>query len=319
MYRASTNTPSISQLQNIVDNSNTLLVTSGNPDLKQQVSNTLSTRYTYTNTQKGSSFFANVFLQQANNYVANATFSPVRGDSTLNNNIILHKGSQLTKPVNLNGYISMRSFLTYAMPLKFMKSNLNLNSGFTYSRLPGLNNTVSGLSNNYTYNTGVGITSNISQYVDFNVSYNTSFTNTKNSLDASKNTNYMTQSAGATLNLLDKKGWFVQNDVSATSYSGLGAGYNQTYVLWNAGLGKKFLKNQAGELKLSVFDLLKQNQSITRTVDPSYIEDVHNQVLQQYFMLTFTYKLKNFGVAKASTNNMNRNSGNNRPGYVPGF
>jgi hypothetical protein len=313
MYRASTNAPSISQLQNVIDNSNVLQLSTGNPDLKQQLSNTLSTRYTFNNTQKGQTFFANLFLQQANNYIATATYTAF-ADSMLNNNIILYKGSQLTKPTNLNGYLSLRSLFTYAMPIKFIKSNLNLNTGVTYSKTPGLNNNVSGFSNNYTYSAGVGITSNISQYVDFNVSYNTSITNTKNTIDPSKNTNYTTQTAGASLNLLSKKGWFVQNDATLSAYSGLGAGFNQTFVLWNAGIGKKFMKNQAGELKLSVFDILKQNQSITRTVDPNYIEDVHNQVLKQYFMLTFTYKLKNFGTAKASTGNF----GGNRPGGGPG-
>ena len=319
MYRASTNPPSISQLQNVIDNSNTLMVTSGNPDLKQQVSNTLSTRYTFTNTKTSRSFFANLFLQQASNYVANATYI-AKSDSALSPAITLHRGSQLTKPVNLDGFVSVRSLLTYAMPVKFIKSNLNLNAGMTYSKLPGLNNKVSTTSNNYTYNGGLGISSNISQYIDFNVSYNASVTNTKNSADASNNTNYTTQSAALQLNLLSKKGWFVQNDLSYTGYSGLGAGYNQQFVLWNAGIGKKFLKNQAGELKLSVFDLLKQNQSITRTVDPSFIEDVRNQVLQQYFLLTFTYKLKNFGTAKVNTNNNNHFEGP-RPGggFTPGF
>ncbi|MCX6313549.1 MAG: DUF2012 domain-containing protein [Sphingobacteriales bacterium] len=319
MYRASTNPPSISQLQNVIDNSNTLMVTSGNPDLKQQVSNTLSTRYTFSNTKTSKSFFANLFLQQASNYVANATYI-AKSDSALSPAITLHRGSQLTKPVNLDGFVSVRSLLTYAMPVKFIKSNLNLNAGVTYSKIPGLNNKVSTTSNNYTFNGGLGISSNISQYIDFNVSYNASVTNTKNSADASNNTNYTTQSAALQLNLLSKKGWFVQNDLSYTGYSGLGAGYNQQFVLWNAGIGKKFLKNQAGELKLSVFDLLKQNQSITRTVDPSFIEDVRNQVLQQYFLLTFTYKLKNFGTAKVNTNNNNHFEGP-RPGgaFPPGF
>ena len=318
MYRANTNAPSINQLQNVIDNSNTLFLTSGNPDLKQQVNNTLSTRYTYANTQKGQSFFANLFLQQASNYLANASYTAT-ADSTLDNGNVLHKGSQLTKPTNLNGYLSIRSFLTYAMPLTFIKSNLNVNGGFTYSKTPGLVNYKSTVSNNYTYNGGLGVTSNISQYIDFNVSYNASFTNTKNSLDASQNTKYVVQNTGLQVNLLNKKGWFLQNDISNVSYSGLAAGYNQSYWLWNAGVGKKFLKNQAGELKLSVFDLLKQNQSITRTVDPSYIEDVHNQVLRQYFMLTFTYKLKNFGTAKATTTtNQDRDrtftpGGGNRP------
>jgi len=314
MYRASTNAPSISQLQNVINNNNPLQLTSGNPDLKQQVSNTLSTRYTYTDTKKMTTFFANLFVQQADNYIANATYTAL-ADSSLGNNIILKERSQLTKPTNLNGYLSLRSFVTYAMPLKFIKSNLNLNGGFTYSKTPGTSNYVNGFSNNYTYNTGLGVTSNISQYVDFNVSYGVSFTNTKNTIDPAKNTNYTTQTAGASLNLLDKKGWFVQNDANFSSYSGLGAGFNQTYVLWNAGIGKKFLKGQAGELKLTVFDILKQNQSITRTVDPSFIEDVRNEVLKQYFMLTFTYKLKNFGTAKASTGpGTGGNFGGNRPG-----
>ena len=302
MYRASTSPPSISQLQNVIDNSNTLVVTSGNPNLKQQYSNTLSTRYTYTDTKNGTSFFANLFLQQARNYVANATYS-AKSDSVLSSSITLYRGSLLSKPVNLNGYLSMRSFLTFATPLKFIKSNLNLNGGFTYSKTPGLVNNASSISNNYTYNTGIGLASNISQYIDFNISYSAAFTHTKNSLNATQNTNYVSQNAGLQFNLLNKKGWFVQSDITNITYTGLGAGYNQNYWLWNGGFGKKFLKNQAGELKLSVFDLLKQNQSITRIVDPSYIEDIRNQVLKQYFMCTFTYKLKNFGVAKPSNNN----------------
>ena len=317
MYRAATSPPSISQLQNVINNNNTLLLTTGNPDLKQQFSNTLSARYSYSNTQKGKSFFANIFLQQANNYVSSASYT-ASADSVLTNGVVLKRGSQLTKPVNLNGYISLRSFITYAMPIKFIKSNLNLNGGFTYSKTPGQVNKVNTVSDNYSYNIGAVIASNISQYIDFNVSYSANFTNTKNSLYSSQNTNYITQNAGLQMNLLTKKGWFLQNDVSNISTSGLSPGYNQSYWLWNAGIGKKFLKNQAGEIKLSVFDLLKQNNSITRTVDPAYTDDVKNQVLQQYFMLTFTYKLKNFGTAKATNNNnqdrdRNFQGGGNRP------
>ena len=94
---------------------------------------------------------------------------------------------------------------------------------------------------------------------------------------------------------MSKSGWFIQNDVTNQTYSGLSGGLNQSFWLWNAAIGKKFLKKQAAEIKLSVFDLLKQNQSIVRTVTGTYIEDAQNEVLQQYFMLTFSYSLKNFG------------------------
>jgi Outer membrane protein beta-barrel family len=293
-----------------------LFISSGNPGLKQQFGNIFSTRYTFTNTAKGKSFFANVFVQQNSNYIGNATYIAA-ADSVLNSSVTLFKGSQLSKPVNLDGYWSLRSFFTYAMPLKFIKSNLSLNAGVTYSNTPGLINKVLNKAAAYTYNGGLVIASNISEYIDFNVSYSANFNVVKNSIQPQSDNNYINQSAGAQLNLLNKKGWFVQNDVTNQKYSGLNDGFNQNYWLWNAAVGKKFLKNQQGELKLSVFDLLKQNQSIVRTVSETYVEDVQNQVLRQYFMLTFTYKLKNFG--KAAPAGMNREGGNRERGGFGGF
>ncbi|MFT3681378.1 MAG: hypothetical protein QM791_13960 [Ferruginibacter sp.] len=172
---------------------------------------------------------------------------------------------------------------------------------------PGVVNYVDTRTNNYTYSAGAVLSSNVSEYVDFNLSYNVNFNVANNPLLVQQN-NYTIQNAGIQVNLLSKNGWFLQNDVSNQSYSGLSSGFNQNYWLWNAAIGKKFLNKQAGELKLSVFDLLKQNRSISRTVTESYIEDVQNQVLTQYFMLTFSYKLKNFGTAKTPPANRKANN-----------
>lgn len=313
-YRASTNAPSVTQLQNVINNNNPLFFTTGNPDLLQQFSNTLSARYTFTNTSKGQSFFANVYLQQVNDYIANATYTATK-DSLLNNSVLLNKGAQLTKPVNLDGYVSLRSFLTYAMPVKFIKSNINLNAGYTWSKIPGIVNYVNSLTNNYTYSGGAVVASNISEYVDFNLSYNINYS-VANSSVLEQDNNYTMQNVGLQVNLISKSGWFIQNDVNNVSYSGLSSGFNQSYWLWNAAIGKKFLKKQAAEVKLSVFDLLKQNRSITRTVTDSYIEDVQNQVLTQYFMLTFSYKLKNFGTPPPKATG---NGGKNNRQAGPGF
>ena len=170
------------------------------------------------------------------------------------------------------------------MPIKKIKTTLNLSAGFSYSKLPGLINNKVTETDAYTYNTGVVLASNISEYVDYNVSYNVNFNNSATNTINSTATKYTSQVIGAQLNLLNKKGWFIQNDVSGNINRGLGAGFNQNYWLWNAALGKKILKKQVGELKLSVFDLLKQNQSIVRTVTGNYIQDAQTQVLKQYFM-----------------------------------
>ncbi len=302
--RTSVNAPSVTQLQNVENTTNSLQYSTGNPDLKQQYTSSLVTRFTYTNTLKGKSFFANIFVQQVNNYIANATYFNSRKDSVLASGTKLPQGVLLTKPINLSGYWNVRSFLTYGAPVKFIKSNINLNVGVSYNKLPGSSNYTKLIIDNYTYTGGVVLSSNISQYIDFNLSYNTSY----NVIVQQANNNYNTQSIGIQFNLLSKSGWFFQNDLNNQTYNYTSSSIpDQNFWLWNMGAGKKFLKDQKGELKLSVFDLLKQNKSISRTVAENYIEDVQSQVLQQYFMLTFTYKLKNFGTAAArSFNNRNR-------------
>jgi hypothetical protein len=300
-YRASTVFPSINQLQDVVNLSNPLRVSSGNPDLNQSYTHLVSGRYTYTNSKTGSSFFANLFLQTASDYISNATYIAT-ADSVIQQQIILKRGSQLTKPVNLDGYKSLRTFFTYSLPVKAIKTTVNINAGFSYSKLPGLSNYKATTTNSYTYNTGVVLASNISEYVDFNLSYSANISNAQTIANTTINNKYFNQSAGFQINLLNKKGWFIQNDLSNQSYSGLTDGLNQSYWLWNAATGKKFGKKKDKELRLSVFDLLKQNQSIARTITGAYIEDVQSQVLQQYFMLTFSYSLKNFGVPARPTN-----------------
>ena len=191
----------------------------------------------------------------------------------------------------------------------------SLNGGLTWSRMPGQTNGVNNISDNYTVNAGAVFSSNISQYVDFNISYNGAFSKATNDISPGLNSEYVNNSIGCMFNLLSKKGWFLNTDLTGQYYSGLSAGFDQSYWLWNAAIGKKFLKNQAAELRLSVFDLLKQNQSITRTVTETSIEDVRNTVLRRYFMLTFSYKLRNFGTPPKA-NNAERDWGR-PPG--PGF
>jgi Outer membrane protein beta-barrel family len=316
-YRASTSFPSVTQLQDVVNLSNPLRVSSGNPELDQSYTHFLSGRYSYTNSKTSQSFFANLFLQTASDYITNATYIPNR-DSVIQQNIVLKAGSQLTKPVNLDGYKTLRTFFTYSMPLKFIKTTLNLNAGFSYSKLPGLVNYQETKTDNYVYNGGIVLASNISEYIDFNLSYTANLNESKTNTSNSTNSKYVNQSIGAQVNLLSKKGWFLQNDIAGNTYSGLSGGLNQSFWLWNAAIGKKFLKNNAGELKLSVFDLLKQNQSISRTVNSLYIEDVQTKVLQQYFMLTFTYSLKNFGTAATRQGNNNNRGNFNRDGMGQG-
>ena len=69
---------------------------------------------------------------------------------------------------------------------------------------------------------------------------------------------------------------------------------NGNYTLINFSLGKKILKNDAGEIKLTYSDVLNDMKSNQTNVTDFYSENVYNMVLKSYIMLTFTYNLSSF-------------------------
>ena len=96
------------------------------------------------------------------------------------------------------------------------------------------------------------------------------------------------------MNYIFWKGFVFRNDIYFENYNGFTDAFSSNYVLWNMSIAKKFLKNDLGEVELSVFDLLNQNRSYSQNITPNYIEEIRTQVLKQYFMLKFTYQLRRF-------------------------
>jgi len=296
IYNTSAGLPSLSQLQNVVNNTNPLLLSAGNPNLNQSYTNSLIIRYGKTNATKAHSFFAFGTVTHTSQYIGNSTFIAYR-DTILpigNNGYKVPKGAQFTMPVNLNDYWSARAFATYGLPMDFVKSNLNFNGGVSYTSTPGLVNSVLNYANTYALNPGLVFSSNISEKVDFTLVYSSSYNIVNNTLNTQANNNYFTHTAGFKFNWILWKGFTFSTDISHTLYTGLIGAYNQSLLLVNGGIGKKLFKDQNGELKLYVFDLLNQNSSVSPTVTDTYIDDLRTQVLKRYLMLSFSYNLRKF-------------------------
>jgi Outer membrane protein beta-barrel family/Carboxypeptidase regulatory-like domain len=290
-YRTSTTPPSITQLQQIVDNSNPSLLTEGNPDLEQSYSHSLLVRYNLTSTDRANSMFLLLSAVYTMHYIANETILPFR-DTTLSDGTKLTPGSQLTHPVNLDGYWNIRSFFTYGLPFDLISSALNLNAGVTYTRSPGILNNVTSITNSVGPSAGFVIGSNISKDFDFTISYMGNYTFARNSIQTNANSNYYSHTASLKWIWQFWNGFVFNNQVSNAVTSGLAAGFNQNIILWNLSVAKKFLADEKAEIKFGVADLLAQNKSVSRTITSTYIDDTYNQVLPRYFILTFTYTMR---------------------------
>lgn len=298
-YRASTSPPSLVQLQNVLDNSDPLNISSGNPNLAQDYTHTATLRYNQVNMESSKTFFSLLSARYSDNYIGNN--STIAGANPVNiGGITLEPGARYIRPENLEGYLSLRSFVAYGLPVGGLKSNINFTGNLSYNRTPEMINNVINFAKAPTFGLGIVFSSNISEKIDFTLSSNTSFSNVTNTTQVANDNRYINQATKLRLNLIFDHGIVFRSQVSHTLTTGLSDGFDQNYVLWNAEIAKKLIKDKA-ELKLTIFDLLKQNQNIQRSITGSYIEDSETQIITQYFMLSFVFNIRNFNAGSAPT------------------
>lgn len=292
-YDTRNSAPNIGQLQDVIDVSNPLKLRTGNPNLDQAFSNRIRLRYRTRNNETDQSFFVYMSTSITDNYIGNSSI--IAEEATdLGQGVILEEGSQLSAPVNLDGFWDLRSYVNYGQPLDFIKSNGNVFASVGYSHRPGMINEQLNFVDNTNLRVGFSVSSNISERIDFNFSTRSSFNFVENSLRPALDNNYFYQSTSLSYDWILWDGIVYRMDVNHRYNSGLSEDLDNSFVLLNMSLGTKILKNDRGELSLNVYDLFQQNNNIRRNVTELYVEDMQSNVLQRYFMLTFSYNLRHF-------------------------
>jgi len=303
-YRSSMNAPSITQLQNVIDNTNPLLLTAGNPLLKPEYSHNAFVRYGAADPSKNKGLFLVVGGSYTKDYIGKRTLI-ASDDTTLSEGIVLSRGSQLSYPVNLDHSLSLRSFLTYTWSIAPIKSNLSLFGGPTYSNTPALINQSLNRADLYNIIGGASLSTNFSQNFDATLGYNATYSLLQNSLPAQQDNRYFQHTASLKLNWILLQRLVLNTQFNQQFYNNLSDGTQQSYFLWNAYAGYKMLKDKSLELRASVNDILNQNNNITHTQTETYVEDANTLSLKRYYMVSLIYTLKAFGGKSGSnTNNM---------------
>ena len=77
-------------------------------------------------------------------------------------------------------------------------------------------------------------------------------------------------------------------------FIGLSDLLNNRVLLWTAGIGKQVFKNKRGEVQLSMYDILGQNNNVAQNFYDSYYEETNSNVLTRYVMLSFSYNIRKF-------------------------
>lgn len=285
-YNTATNQPTMAQLQPVPDNSNSLNIREGNPDLKQEYNHTLQTHLNLVSPYKNKNLFMFLTMQATQNKIVNY-------DS------INQLGVKRTKPVNVNGVYTVNSSISYSMPVRFLKGSVEISSNTGIFKTKQFINTVGNSIQTFSVGPELRLDMNPTEKLSLGFSAGFNYNKTKYSLQSALNTNYLSQEYNASLDWEMPKGFFFSTDFMYAINSQRAAGFNIKVPLWNASISKQMLKFNRGELKFAARDLLNKNVGISRNTNNNYIEDARVLTLREFFLLSFTYSLSKTGLNNA--------------------
>jgi hypothetical protein len=283
-YTTNTNQPTVTQLQPVPDNSDPLNIKVGNADLKQELTHAIQLNYFSVNPFMNKNLFAFFNVRRTDNKIVNA-------------DIIDTVGVKTTRPINVNGAYDISGSVNVGLPVRLWKGTINFSTNGTYTKNRTFINGAANLISTWNAGPDVRIEINASDKLDLSLSAGVNYYKTQYGLQESLNTAYLNQQYSAEINWQLPGSFYFNTAFTYAINSQRASGFNTKVPLWNAFISKQFLRYNRGEIKLSAFDLLKQNIGVSRNTSQNYIEDKRVKNLQRFFLLSFTYSLTKNGLS----------------------
>jgi hypothetical protein len=291
-YRMGANNPSARNLQELLNISNPLYVSMGNSNLKQAFVNDIMFFYNASNMEKAS--FTSIYISAAkiNNTVAQKTIV-AKNDTLINGEYLLPSGGQFSQPINLNGEYNLSLRATYSMPVNKIKSKLNTTSSINYTHTPTLVNNKKSFTNSFNLNQEFSLNSNLSEKLDFTLASKTEYFKTKNSESSYSASEFVSQTSSLGFYWNFYKNFNLRTNASNIFKKSYDTKKVENNWLINIGIASKVFKNKRGEISLVAYDILNSKSSRKHSVRELYTVDSYTNKLDRFFMLSFSYKIRN--------------------------
>ena len=293
-YRGTTTQPSMTDLLDIVDDSDPLNIKHGNPGLKPSFTHRF--RLFYNNYIQSHQQGIMAFLNYSN--TLNSISNKVAYDETT--------GGRIIRPENINGNWDINGAFMYNCSVD-SAGYFNINT-FTTANY---NNYVSYLSldrnadsqKNVTRSTTLGERLSASYrnlWLEVELDGSMNYTHTRNQLQAANNLDTWQFSYGGSVNVSLPWNMTVSTDLHQQSRRGYDdKSLNTNELIWNAQISQSLLKGNALTLSIQFNDILGQLSSFSRAVNSTQRTDTQYNSINSYIMFRASYRLNLFGTKEA--------------------
>jgi hypothetical protein len=199
---------------------------------------------------------------------------------------------RVTKPVNVKDNLNLTGNFNFGFPIRKLKSRVNLGPTATYMRGINLLNDRESHTTQETMGGTARYNFTYKEIVTLDLSANLSRQETRYEFNAQNNQVYFNKTYSAETNVILLKNYQLNTSYDYLIYnSKTTTNYNKTIPLWNVSLSRFLLKNNTGELRLSVNNLLDQRLGVNQSATANYLQQQVSNNLGRYVMISFTYSL----------------------------
>ena len=288
-YRGDTRQPDITQLLDIVDDSNPLYITKGNPGLKPQFTNSLNIYYNNYIAKHKRSFVAYANARVTRNSISNL----VRYDTVT--------GGSISQPENINGNWNADGGFTFNTAIDSIgRWNIGTDTRARYNnyvsyvaqaKADAEKNTTRSINLNERLNASYR-----TAMVEVTIDGNVNFQHTRNELQPNANLDTWQFSYGGQMLFRLPAGFEVSTNIREHSRRGYNdPSMNTNELIWNGQVSKTFLRSKTLVVALNFYDLLQQQSNYERWVSATGRSDTQYNSINSYAMLHVRYRLNMFG------------------------
>ncbi len=289
-YNGRTRQPSMTNLLDIEDDSNPLVITKGNPELKPSFSHNIFANFNGYKAELQRGIYSWMWFSATRNSIDNKT--------TYDN----LTGVRTTMPMNINGNWNSGGGVGFNTGIGKQKLfNISIDLGGDYTRRVGFYNNDADNADTKSVTRSINLNSGMEcsyrkDQLSIMLNGRLDYANSKNNVNDMANQNTFDFSYGVEFEWMARWGTSLSTDIGMSSRRGYSQStMNTNELLWNAQVSHSFLKGRALTIILEVNDILKQQTNISRDISALMRTDSRHNAIYHYGMLRAVYRFNILG------------------------